>query len=245
MKDENAQNEALAQISQNIFGTSARLQIVNPRDLVLLKQNARFFKKDTFKQLVENIRADKRLSSVPLCRFLKDGRIEVLSGNHRVKAAMEAGLEKILVIVLLEDLDENRKIAIQLSHNALVGQDDQNILAELWAKIDDVQARLYAGLSSDTLNEIKKVELVQFSTPPLYTKTLTFAFTDTEKDHVEGVLQELAAQGAKEIHLAPLSAFDDFFNLLLAAKKKFDVKNSALAMLALIDIAAAHLEGEK
>lgn len=156
MMDETAQNATLAQISKNIFGDSARLQIVDPKSLVLLKQNARFFKKDTFRQLVENIKADKRLSSVPLCRPIKDGRLEVLSGNHRVKASVEAGLEKILVIVLLENLDESRRIAIQLSHNALVGQDDQNILAELWAKIDDINTRLYAGLSSDTLNEIKK-----------------------------------------------------------------------------------------
>lgn len=245
MEDETAQNKTLAQISQNIFAGSARLQIVDPRGLVLLKQNARFFKKDTFRQLVENIKTDRRLSSVPLCRPLEDGRFEVLSGNHRVKAAVEAGLEKILVIVLLEDLDESRKIAIQLSHNALVGQDDQNVLAELWAKIDDVQARLYAGLSSDTLNEIKKVELVQFSTPSIYTKTLTFAFTDTEKEHVESVLRELSATGAKEIHMAPLSAFEDFFKLILAAKKKFDVKNSTLAVLALIDLATARMEAEK
>lgn len=100
----------------------------------------------------DNIASDKRLSSVPLCYRHEDGRLEVLSGNHRVKASIEAKIPVILVLVITETLDQSRRIAIQLSHNALVGEDDQSILANLWSKIETVKDKLYSGLDSEVTN---------------------------------------------------------------------------------------------
>lgn len=51
-------------------------------------------------------------------------QVEVLSGNHRVQASVEAGIERILVMIIEEDLTRSQAVAIQLSHNALVGEDD-------------------------------------------------------------------------------------------------------------------------
>ena len=134
-------NEELATISQEMFGDGMRLVVVAPASLTLLKDNARFFKRETFRQLRDNIAADKRLSSVPLCYRHEDGRLEVLSGNHRVKASIEAGIPHILVLAVTEELDKSRRIAIQLSHNALVGEDDQrHFWANLWGT-DRVRAR--------------------------------------------------------------------------------------------------------
>ena len=81
-------------------------------------------RKAVFEQLTENIRRDGYLSSVPLCQELEGGDLEVLSGNHRVQAAIAAGVEQILVIVIPENASP-RKIAIQLSHNSLTGEDDR------------------------------------------------------------------------------------------------------------------------
>ena len=149
-------NQQLAEISAIIFGDSARLQIVDPKNLQLLKENARYFKKDTFRQLTENIRSDKRLSSVPLCHETLSG-LEVLSGNHRVQAAVAADLPLILVIVITGELPKNKKIAVQLSHNSLVGQDDLQILANLWSQLDDIAEKCYAGLSDATIGDIDKI----------------------------------------------------------------------------------------
>ena len=124
-------NEKLAAASMALYGDAASLRAVDPRTLSLLKRNARTFDKDTFQQLTANVRADKRLSSTPLCWETPEGLLEVLSGNHRVQAAIEAGIEQVLVLVLHGDLSKARRIAIQLSHNALVGTDDPTLLAEL------------------------------------------------------------------------------------------------------------------
>ena len=48
---------------------------------------------------------------------------------------MRASVKRILVIVLARQ-SKGRKVSIQLSHNALQGNDDRDLLAELWPKRD-------------------------------------------------------------------------------------------------------------
>lgn len=229
------QNEALKETSRLLFGDSAELRIVDPASLVLLKENARYFKKETFKQLVANLRQDQRLSSVPLCYPMENHRLEVLSGNHRVKASMEAGIKWIMVIVILEEIELSRKISIQLSHNSLVGEDDQQILASLWARIEDIKEKCYAGLSSETLGELQNVKLLNFSTPQPRTKQVTFAFTETEFELVEEIMAELGRIPADRVYLANADQFAAFFQRLLAVKKSDNIKNGSLAMLRLLE----------
>lgn len=234
-------SETLQRLSKILYGDTMSLSVVDPNSLILLTKNARVLKKDTFQQLTKNIRQDKRLSSVPLCWRMANGKLEVLSGNHRVQAAIQAGLANILVMVIEEDLSKAQQIAIQLSHNALVGDDDTTILAELWAAIDDIEAKLYAGLSSDEVERLEKIELVGFSTPQVCTRTMTFAFVDAEAERFNAILDQLEALPAKEMHVADLREFNRFFELLEGVKKSFDVRNSSLAMLKLMDIAETAL----
>lgn len=234
-------NAKLAAASAALYGDDAALLAVDPRSLSLLKRNARTFDKDTFQQLTANVRADKRLSSMPLCWETPEGRLEVLSGNHRVQAAIEAGLERILVLVLHGDLSRARRIAIQLSHNALVGTDDPTLLAELWADIDDIEAKLYAGLSSDVVAKLEKIELVGFTTPQVYTRTISLAFVDDELSRFNAVLEQLEMLPGETVHVAPLSQFERFFSALEGVKKKFEVRNTSLAVLKMCELCEAAL----
>ncbi|MGE4536306.1 MAG: ParB N-terminal domain-containing protein [Desulfovibrio sp.] len=243
MTTEQQEGQSLDALARELFGDAATFRVADPATIRLRKENARYFKKDVFKQLVDNVKSDGMLSSMPLCYEPEPGVLEVLSGNHRVKAAVAAGIPRILVMVLLGELDESRLTSIQLSHNALVGLDDPQVLASLWAKIRETQDRLYAGLSSDALGEMEKVKLVTFSTPSLATRTMTFAFVDTDAAQVAEVLDALAAlPKSATVHAAPLEMFDSFFASLQQAKVKADVKNSALAMTRLIEFAAKAME---
>lgn len=235
-------NQALAEISKEVFPDGVQFRIVEPKRLQLLKQNARYFKKETFKQLVDNIKKDRRLSSVPLCHRLEDGTLEVISGNHRVQAAIEAGIEKIMAIIILEDLTKSDKIAIQLSHNALVGKDDAGILADLWAQIEDIENKLYAGLSSDTVNDLEKIKLVTFTTPQVYTRSVSFIFTDPEKEEIDTVLDLLGTGRSDTRYLAHLKEFEGFFETIQNIKQVDNIKNASLAMVRLIEVAAAYLK---
>lgn len=237
-------NSELETISREMFGDGMRLMVVDPASLTLLKDNARFFKRETFRQLRDNIAADKRLSSVPLCYRHEDSRLEVLSGNHRVQASIEAGIPHILVLVITEELDKSRRIAIQLSHNALVGEDDQSILANLWAQIESVQDKLYSGLDSEALKELGDVELVNFSTPQVPARMVTFMFTDGEKEQLSEILDLLAdaAKQSSAVHVCPSAQYEAFTKLIADVKNAEKIRNSSLAMTRLMEIAADYLE---
>ena len=239
-------NAELERISQEMFGGGMRLQIVEPTTLTLLKDNARFFKRETFRQLRDNIAADKKLSSVPLCYQHEDGKLEVLSGNHRVQASIEAGLAHIMVLVITETLDKSRRIAIQLSHNALVGEDDQSILANLWAQVESVQDKLYSGLDSELLKELGEVELVNFATPQVPAHMVTFLFTDGERDQLSEILDILAdaARRSSAVHVCPGGQYEAFTKLLADLKNAEKIRDSSLAMTRLLEIAAEYLEGQ-
>ena len=237
-------NAALEALSREMFGEGMLLMAVAPESLTLLKDNARFFKRETFRQLRDNIAADKRLSSVPLCYRHEDGRLEVLSGNHRVKASIEAGLPLILVLVLTEGLDKSKRIAIQLSHNALVGEDDQSILANLWAQIESVTDKLYSGLDSELVKELDDVELVNFSTPQVPAHLVTFMFTDGEKDQLSEILDLLAdaAKRSSAVYVCPSEQYEAFKKLIADVKNAEKIRDSSLAMTRLMEIAAEQLE---
>lgn len=236
-------NDELAQISRELFGEGMMLQVAAPQSLTLLKDNARFFKRETFRQLRDNIAADKRLSSVPLCYRHPDGNLEVLSGNHRVQASIDAGIEQILVLVITQELDKSRRIAIQLSHNALVGEDDQSILANLWAQIESVQDKLYSGLDSEMLKEIGEVELVNFTTPQVPAHMVSFMFTDGEKSQLSEIMDLLAAcaKASSAVNVFAGSQYEEFTKLLGDVKDAEKIRDSSLAMLKLVEIASEWL----
>jgi len=240
-------NETLAELSSQVFGEGMRLMTVDPASLILLKDNARFFKRETFRQLRDNIASDKRLSSVPLCYQYDDGKMEVLSGNHRVKASIEAGLPRIIVLVITEEMEKSKRIAIQLSHNAIVGEDDQSILANLWAQIESVADKLYSGLDSEAIQELGDVELVNFSTPQVPAHMVTFMFTDGEKDQLSEILDMLAdaAKRSSAVYVCPSEQYQQFTKLIKDVKDAEKIRDSSLAMLRLLEVAAEWLEAVK
>ena len=130
--------DALAVLNEKLAGTFPfLLELVSPGDLKLLEKNARYMKAEQFQNLVENVKKDGNLSQLPFCYREEDGRLRVLSGNHRVKAAIAAGVEQTMVLVAREPKDQDERLAIQLSHNAIAGQDDLLILKDLWESIQN------------------------------------------------------------------------------------------------------------
>lgn len=231
-------NEELAAVSTDLFGEAMRLMVVKPENLTLLKDNARFFKRETFRQLRDNIAADKRLSSVPLCYRYPDGNLEVLSGNHRVQASIEAGIPLIMVLVITEELEKSKRIAIQLSHNSLVGEDDQSILANLWAQIENTKDQLYSGLDSEAVQALGEVELVNFSTPQVPVHMVTFMFTDGEKERLSEILELLEQQAKKSgtVYICPSSEYLPFLQLLSDTKNAENIRDTSLAMVRLLEV---------
>ena len=93
---------------------------INPSEIKFIEKNARFMSQNEFNALVSNIKRDGQLSSVPF--LIKENEIyTVISGNHRIKASIEAGLTSIKAMVG-ENLSNDEIRAIQLSHNSITGK---------------------------------------------------------------------------------------------------------------------------
>lgn len=220
-----------------------RLEVVNPGELHLLDKNARYMKAEQFQALVENVKKDGNLSSLPLCYRENGGKLLVLSGNHRTMAARQAGLEQILVMVVADEKNADEKLGIQLSHNAICGQDDLVILKELWESIQNVQARLYAGLDSETIKSLEGIKFAAISEQRLQYKLANFMFLPEEIDDLDQLLKETAVAFAGDaVYLAHLNTFDAFFDLVVKIKKRCQIKNSAAAFLKLMELARVGLE---
>ena len=122
--------------------------------------------------------------------------------------------------------------------------DDQTILSQLWAEIDDIEAKLYAGLSEEQARKLDKIDLVGFTTPQVFTRTIALAFVDEELEHFHEVVEQLSGLAHDEVLLAPMAGFDRFYNALEGVKLKFDIRNSSLALLKMCELCEAQLASE-
>ena len=181
-------NERLKAVSQGLYGDAAVLRVVEPGKIRLLRRNARFMKHPTFAQLRKNIAEDGILSSVPLCHELGAGpesELECLSGNHRVKAAKDAGLTEIMLLYTDQEMSHAQQVAIQLAHNAIAGQDDLAILRELYDEINDVALKEYSGLDDVILGKLNPPELDPLSEKGLEYRIVSIAFLPEEVEWAE------------------------------------------------------------
>lgn len=231
-------NEALESAGE-ILGP-IRLAVVPIESLDLLEENARWMRHEMFKNLVDNIKRDGALTSVPYCWKNAD-RFLVLSGNHRVKAAREAGLERILILYNERELNEQERIAIQLSHNAIAGEDDPVLLKALWDKLEDVGIKHYAGLDDKTLKELEKITLSPLSEVNLDFRQATFVFLPEELERVDAVLKKaLETVCSDYVYLARFADFDRKLDALAKTKDSYNTRNGATALMLILDLFEKH-----
>ncbi|KAB2328945.1 hypothetical protein F7731_23620 [Cytobacillus depressus] len=221
---------------------NTKIVSANPRDLKLLELNARYMRHETFQQLVSNIQRDGKLTQLPFCIW-EDGHWKVLSGNHRVKAAIEAGLDTIEFIGTEDKLSQDRQRAIQLSHNAISGEDDPTILKTLYEEIEDIDFKMYAGLDDKTLELLEKVQPESLSEVNLEFQTMNIVFLPSELEKAKEMIDEIQKEvKADEVWLASMQAYDNFLDSMEAVSTSYDVKNVALTLLILLGIVQRNLD---
>lgn len=97
-----------------------------------LEGNPRVIKKDQFEKLKESISKNEDFFEARPC-ILSDrtGKLVVIAGNQRLRAAKELGLKEIPT-VLLTGLTEQREKEIIIRDNVENGEWDFDILANAW-----------------------------------------------------------------------------------------------------------------
>jgi len=206
-------------------------QRIDPRKIKLLEQNARFMTHEEFAQLVENVRKDGVLTSTPFLHKEKD-EYTCLSGNHRTRAAIEAGLGEITCLVTDDKLTEEQKIAIQLSHNSISGQDDPATLKALYEKILDTSLKKYSGLDDKTLELLDKFNAFSISEASLKFQTLTMVFLPDELENAKDIIGQAIERSktSDEIWLARFAEYDQWLDNQEIASSAYNVKNVATAI---------------
>lgn len=235
--------EAAARLNE-ILGDDVpyKLDVVHPKEIALLDKNARYMNHEMFTNLVSNIKKDGALSSLPLCWKQPEGGLVVLSGNHRVQAAALAGLEFVMILVIERDLTRSEQVAIQLSHNAISGKDDQAILKSLWDEIEDIDLRMYAGLDSELLAELDKLEFVTITDAQPEFKQIIFLFLPEEVDQIKALLQEADMLFSQdETFIATRRHYDEVFSTLVQVKEQFNIVNNPTALMKVFELAGEKL----
>lgn len=214
---------------------------INPKELKPLEVNARYMKHEEFNKLVSNVKRDGKLTSVPFCCLDDDGRWLILSGNHRVQAAIEAGLEEIQVMVTDDKLSKSQRIGIQLSHNSIAGQDDMAILKELYEAIDDFQYKEYCGLDDKTLELMEQVGREGLSAFSFEYQVLNLMFLPSEMKEIANIIKQAKKEvGKNRTLIARYEDYDRFLDSMDEISSAKNIRNTATVFKAMLDIVEKH-----
>lgn len=196
-----------------------------------------------FARLVANLKRDGILTQLPVVN-LQDGELEIASGNHRTEAAIAAGIEEGDALEILTPLTREQFIALQLSHNAVVGEDDPNVLKELYSELG-FDWKEYSGLTDDAF-DIKDLDTTVMRVEQPFYEELTISFLPGDMQVFRSWLDKIAASKTAKTRLVGMyEDFRLFFETVLEVKRVTDVHNSAVALRLMAEYAAKALKQEE
>ena len=223
------QGERIADLGSGLIIAKVKIANIKEQDI-----NARIMKPEMFKQLVDNIKKRGQLESLPLCVMAED-KIEIISGHHRIRAAREAGMEDIVVILDISGLSRSQIAAKQIAHNAISGFDDQSTLKEIVKLIEDVDDMLESYIGKDIMGE-PMAELEKLLSPKVEFdwKNITFTFLPHQMADLEKLISVLESTSPDLVGVAPIEEHKPFMEAINKYQKFANVKNTGAAIHAMV-----------
>jgi len=222
-----------------------KLYLAKSSEIDFLSKNARFMTKEQFESLTRNVRTDGGLTSLPLCYRQENGKLLVLSGNHRIKDSIEAGITEFLILLIDKPLSRQRQIAIQLSHNAIEGQDDERILKDLWMEIDELEASVYSGLSTELIEKLNNTDFITISEQRVLFKEITLLFLPEEIEQMTSICEGIIESAKnKTSFVGRITEYDNILEGIIAAKQGQKIINSTIAFFAMAKVVREYLDGK-
>lgn len=165
---------------------------ISPLLLREQNKNAQVQPQSMFKSLVRNVAKRKALESLPFC-----GRSEeafwIISGHHRVRAAITAELPTIVVLVDPQARTRAEIVAKQVAHNAISGSSDPSVLLQLLDEIDDVDALLESAVDREAIEKLAAPLSVTDVAVDYDWQTVTFAFLPKHVRDLDALCDHLTA----------------------------------------------------
>jgi ParB-like chromosome segregation protein Spo0J len=206
------------------LGNGLELWKVHPAALREQDVNARSMPKAMFERLSQTIARDKRLESLPLCAKTERG-LEIISGHHRVRAATTAGISEMFVLVDVTGLTRSQIAAKQLAHNSIEGQDNEQLLAEIYQQIEDAESKLEAFIDAKLDVEVPRVKIEGLDVDMDF-KTVLLIFLPRVKERLDRALEYLRSSGQR-LDGVYIAADSDYAPLEEAVRKiheEYDVR---------------------
>jgi hypothetical protein len=206
------------------LGNGLELWKVHPSTLREQDLNARAMTKPMFERLAQTIARDKRLESLPLCAKTERG-LEIISGHHRVRAATAAGISEMFVLVDVTGLTHSQIAAKQLAHNAIEGQDNEQLLAEIYRQIEDAESKLEAFIDQKLDIELPKVKIEGLDIEMDF-KTVLLIFLPRVKERLDRALEYLRSSGQRldGVYIAAESDYAPLEKAVRKINEEYDVR---------------------
>ena len=221
-----------------------QLAYVDPvNDCVLLEKNAHYMEKGMFEKLTYNIAEDGFLSQLPFAVLQENNKYLIISGNHRVKASMKAKLPYILIL-FIQDADKDKQIAYQLSHNALVGKDDQNMLKEIFQEIKNLENKEFSGLNDNSFIDESKIKFSTINDADIELVEMKFLFTKARSKEVAKILDRIEKLPESELTRLINIDFEDYIRVMTEIKKKSGIKSNTVAFNFMVELCERYLIDE-
>jgi hypothetical protein len=198
---------------------------------------------DMFDRLTENIKRDGHLRSLPFCvrETNRAGNEEliIVSGHHRVRAARAAGVEKVFVLVDERELSRDEVISEQLAQNAIQGKDDPQVLAELYAEIEDIEKKIETGIrEEDLMFDLPPVDMDGGPQVELDVEIVNILFLRYQYEHWQEAL-ELVAKDA-DVYIADKDQWDEFAATIRTISVRENVRAVGAILARMVDIVLEH-----
>ena len=230
--------DVVAEMGAGLVIARVSISVLREQDI-----NARIMKTEMQKQLTDNIKKRGQLESLPFCTLI-DGKIEIVSGHHRIRAARDSGVIKDIYVVLdVSGLRRSAVAAKQIAHNAINGFDDQSTLKEIAKLITEVDDMLESFIGKDVLAEpIADLEKLLSPKVEFEWKNIMFSFLPHQVNGLETLVKVVESVDPDIIGVGPVEAHKPFVEALTKYQKFADVKNIGATIYAMIRATEQKLE---
>jgi len=220
--------------------TPFKLALVDPRQVKPAPKNARFMTQAQLRRLTDNIRKDGNLSTLPLLWQDGEGAFHTIGGHHRIEDAVIAQVPAILALYTDAEMTEAERISRQLGDNAIVGQDDPQILAEMYSAISELDWKEYSGLDDAVLNY--KPELPELGVGGnMRLEPVTFMLFDDEIERFDDLVKDVNRSPKHKRYGVYDEVWDAFFEALLDYGLSREVVSASTTLAVLTKLARAAL----
>jgi hypothetical protein len=228
------------------LGNGLEVWRVHLDDLHEQPKNARTMAPAAFNRLVQNIGKGARLESLPFCAFGDDGKVHIISGHHRVRAARGAEVMEIPVLVDVGGMARSQVVAKQLAHNAIQGVDDRDMLAQLYQEMDKLEDMLESYIDPKALGIAPQLDMasIQDIRVAFDVKTVVFSFLPSQLEDFNRACDGIPSD-TSYLGVVAVDTYDKFVDTVRKLGRETEIRSVGALITKMCDLSLEWLEAQK